>query len=254
MKNLDLSRDSVKTGMRFLIKNKLVAKIELKVGKNGWSKYSIDKNLYKNISKSIQKGSIDPFIYKGSISSSSLNIKTTTNLPQDWLDINFDPLSHIGFTKNHLEQLHKTEKYSPQDIQNSIYYFAFDLKHNGRAEKITRSSPIAYFISTLKNHGLIVAPKNYESPQDRAMREYLEREKEIQKKREEMEKELFETTFFEWKGQLNEDEVDQIIPTEIKHKKVSGPKVAALRQHFRENIWPKKRTLLIAEIEKTKED
>ena len=158
-------------------------------------------------------------------------------------------MKNICFTEQHIDQLRRLKISSPQKVQDSIEYFAFDLRENNKQHEI-KTNPLGYFMGILKRTGMYLAPDNYESPHDRAMKLYLAKQKEIKKKKEAMENELLEISFSEWKGQLSEEEKNKLLPEDIKRINLSGAKESHLRQHFRETIWPEKRVKVLAEIEK----
>lgn len=58
MNTLVISRDSARTGLRFLLRNKLVERTEFRAGKSGWSKYKLKIELFTELD---EKGFIDPF-------------------------------------------------------------------------------------------------------------------------------------------------------------------------------------------------
>ena len=61
MKNLNLSKDSIRSALRFLLKKGLLERIDFQAGKFGWSKYRLKMELAKELDEAIQKGLIDPF-------------------------------------------------------------------------------------------------------------------------------------------------------------------------------------------------
>lgn len=116
-------------------------------------------------------------------SSSSLieldqNLKTTTSDPElpidakvhlspEWAVVDTSPLSEIGFTPNHFNQLVKAGKFSADEVQDFIYFFAFDLKSNGKGRKI-KGPPVNFFMGILQKGMPYAAPENYESPEAEA--------------------------------------------------------------------------------------
>jgi len=253
MKTLEISRDSARTGLRFLLKNKLIERVDFKEGKSGWSRYQIRKELYEEIEKHPQKGFIDPLrknIQKGSNSSSSYYINTTTTEEEkdlnfsssesDYIDI--EPLQNHGFSKHHFLQIQKLGKLETAAIQDSIYAFAFDLNNNDKT-RVIKGSVINYFMGILRKGVVYAFPENYESPQDEALRLYNERKQAQIAKRVELEQQAFELGFDEWVLSLSstqrEDLVPKdLIPTMYKHKGMEHPGIrGALKTHFKEKVW-----------------
>lgn len=253
---LGMSRDSARTAARFLMKNGCLNRTDLKIGKHGWSQYSINESLFEDIKNGIYKGSINPFrgpifskAQKGSISSSNfLNNITTTdnrkiglNLPGEWSEIDIEPLKQIRFSKSHLVQIFRAGNLTPEMVQESIYGFAFDLFDNKKIEKY--KDPLNVIMGIFRKGEPYNAPSNYESPQDKAIRLELERLKEQQKKREAKEKEIIEYSFKEWV---------ELIPDEEKNK-IAHPFTApspgfwpALKEFFTRDVWPQKKKIILA--------
>ncbi|ALA26703.1 hypothetical protein [Piscirickettsia salmonis] len=50
IESINISRESAKTALRFLLKNSLIVRVEFQPGRAGWSIYSIDKSLFQEIS------------------------------------------------------------------------------------------------------------------------------------------------------------------------------------------------------------
>lgn len=61
MSTLVISKDSARTGLRFLLRNKLVERTDFRAGKGGWSKYKLKNELFNELELVYEKGSIDPF-------------------------------------------------------------------------------------------------------------------------------------------------------------------------------------------------
>src|SRR5699024_4069842 len=88
-------------------------------------------------------------------SSSNINIikNTTTKtarekvekLSAEWQTIDHTVLAEIGFNNSHLLQLYKMANLDPIVVQDSIYHFAFDLKHNDKKTAI-KGDILNYFM------------------------------------------------------------------------------------------------------------
>ena len=258
--HLNTSTKSIKTTIQRLVKKGNLERVESKNGRGGWTKYTIQNSLHQSMlqnetvnkletnSKQSVSTTVNTTVNKPSSSSSIYNnITTTTKLPDDWLKVDPSPLEHIGFSVDHLMQLYKMGEFTPQSIQDSIEYFSFDLLNNNKTNEI-KTNPLAYFMGILKRSGVYTAPENYESSRDRAMRLYLEQQRETKKKREAMENEILEIAFSEWEGKLTEEGRAEILPEELKRMNAKSPKIACLRQYFRENLWGKERENRLMEL------
>jgi predicted transcriptional regulator len=242
--------DTVKTTAQRLVSKGFLKRDKGKSGNGGFTIFYIQENMKKAILDDMQKISAGLVnnsetkqeTRKASISS-SYNFTNTTKqpfdqnlLPNEWEQLNIYPLSEIGFTKAHLTQIQKQGILSPEDVQESINAFAFDLSVNGKANKLKGSS-LNFFMGILRG-GVPYAPaENYESPEVRALRLYLERKKREQEQKEALEKEAFGLAFEDWLQTLSEDDVVDIIP-EPKFREEGSPfRRGSLELHFRNNIW-----------------
>jgi hypothetical protein len=221
-KTLNLSRDSARTALRFLLKNKLIERVNYKNGKAGWSQYSIKNELFEEIRIGIDKGSIDPLYYKenhehqkGFNSSNSILNTTTT---EDMANFDIEPLKSLGFAETHLMQLLKHDKVMVEHLQESIYAFAYDLERNKKAPKM----PINYFMGIMKNNGVYNPPDGYKSPKQRAIEKLLQNEKEAERQ----ENELIEKYFWKWLSARAEK---------------TGKTIDEWRKHYAQEIWPEKK-------------
>ncbi len=116
----------------------------------------------------------------------------------------------IGFTNNHLSQLFTKNQLTARQVQDSINAFAFDLSENKRAEKV-KTSPLNLFMGILKRGSEYIAPKNYESDEDRVLREQVESEKEKLETRQKMQAELKELKYQNWLLDISVEQKIQIL-------------------------------------------
>jgi len=148
------------------------------------------------------------------------------------LGIDYDSLSHIGFTKTQIKQL--IEKNDPTVVQESINHFAFGLEHNQKFQKY--EDPLNVLMGVLRK-GQGWFEKDYRSPKEIAQQHLLEIKKaEIERKRE-LEESTYKLAMMEWQQSLSEADIENIAP----RKKVSGdimPTSAKLGLYFKEHIWP----------------
>jgi len=247
---LDISRNSVKTALKFLIKNHLVERINFKPGRAGWSEYLIKNSLREELKEAIKKGFIDPFNIragKGSISSSSnINNKTTTKdfskiIEPDWDKIDFELLTKIGFSKSHLYQLYKTGKTTAEIVQESINHFAYALEHNDKYKN--HQAPLNLILGVLRK-GQVWIEQDYKSPQEIAQIKLLEQKANKRNRIKKLEEDAFHLAYTIWV----EDELSDAQREEItSNSKTKGtgkdirPQTVKLREYFRENIWPNKK-------------
>lgn len=270
------SKLSIHKTIQRLEKKKILYRSHYKAGRGGWTQYGLYEAIFQEILHQetrdklrTNSGQIQDKLgtqlrtqprTSFSSSSSYINKSTTTNLQEteqktsvllcpDWESIDLLPLEKIGFTKNHLMQLVHQGKLSPEMVQDSIYAFAFDLNHNNKISDI-RANPINYFMGILRNGLPYAFPENYESPQQLALRKYLESKKQVELHQSKLEDELMEKEFNDWVLTLSEEDVKEIMPSNLhKIKNNSSIRRGALREYFKKNNWPQVRSNLLKNIE-----
>jgi len=197
---------------------------------------NISGNKYRNISGN-----------KSSSSSSLYTNKTTTDarakLSSEWLNIDLEPLSNIGFNWSHLDQISSQNKLSSQIVQDSIYAFAFDLQENSKGKSI-KGDPINFFMGILRTGRVYTFPSNYESPQDKALRLYRESKRKMEQARVEAEKEAYNLAFNDWFYKLTDEQKKELLP-KIFRNNATGEKLekskileSSAKSHFEKEIWP----------------
>lgn len=268
---------SIKKSLQRLEEKTVIFRKEFKSGRGGWSRYSLKNAIFQEVLHYEAKGLLDIDLIQQNLksetkwrqtgdkvgtkprtqpetslpsSSSYINInKTTTTelsparvpaLPELWQGIDFSSLAEFGFGETHLLQLHEKGGLEPQAIQDSIYHFAHDLKHNDKRSGI-KGPVINFFMGILLRGYPYARPENYVSQEELSMRAYLDAKNQERKRLEEMQQRLFEPEFQSWYNALSSEELNLLVPTEdarvpeaIKNKlRMNG-----LRKHFTEMVWP----------------
>ena len=151
----------------------------------------------------------------------------------NWQNIDITPLASIEFTNNHLSQIFTKNELTPKQLQDSINAFAFDLDENKRGEKI-KASPLNLFMGILKNGSAYNPPKNYESDEDRLLREQVEAEREKLEKRHQMQSELKELKYQNWLLDLSVDKKLEVldVPLNFFEKMPIEAIESGLKKHF----------------------
>jgi predicted transcriptional regulator len=197
---LKASKNSIKTTLKRLEKKELIIRNAFKNGRGGWTKYELPNDVYQEImllesqdkleTKWVQtdnKVGTQPGTQPGTTrpSSSSININTTTTKTEENTSIseyvNFDSLKNYGFNSHHFDQLFKINSTPKESLQDSIDHFAFDLEKNNKMKEI-RTNPVTYFMGILRREGVYNAPANYESPREKALKQYQENKKKEEEK------------------------------------------------------------------------
>jgi hypothetical protein len=133
---------------------------------------------------------------KAALSSSSINTTTTGEFLIKFNNVNIEPLRKYGLSDSHIKQLEKVENLTDKIIQDSIDHFAFDLEKNNKMKEI-RTNPMNYFMGILRREGIYNAPANYESPREKALKQYQKNKKQ----EEERLKELFGKDYKQYRNQ-----------------------------------------------------
>lgn len=150
--------------------------------------------------------------------------------------IDITSLQFIGLEQSHVQQLRKLTALSPEMIEDSIKAFAFDLEVNNKTEKIN-GSPLSYFMGILRKGTPYLPPENYEDPETKIMRQYIEQKERQKAAKEDLERKKFDLDLEEWMETLGEQEIAELIPEPGYRSKDSPFRKGALSLYFRENIW-----------------
>lgn len=242
MNCLKITKDSARTAIRFLLKNELIKRVDFKIGKAGWSKYCLKKELFIELDNAYQKGVINPINVsaytqeqKGSNNSSIINKTIINNSPLLWEEVDVSSLAEIGFTQKHLLQLQKIT--SPEVVQESINHFIYGLKFNHKTQKY--ADPLSVLIGVLRKGGVWIE-SNYKSPQELALEEVLRQKQEHAERLAKLKEDAYKVAFLAWETQLTKEEIEKIAPEKIPGEAFLVPQKVRLSQFFKENIWPKK--------------
>lgn len=243
---------SVKTSINRLIEKNLLIRKKGRTAKGGYINLSTFQDVLEVIKEqrqkfhrkenpsdiimSIRQQLDNNFSY---INSSNFT-KTTTNekkepVPREWEKIDYEILSDIGFTKNHIKQLiNKTE---PEIVQESINHFAFGLQYNSKIKQY--ENPLNVFMGVLRK-GQVWFEKDYRSPKEIAQEKLIESKRAEIERRKALEEDAYKLAFTEWQDQLTDKEKEQIAPSKKDLNDIT-PKTVKLSTYFREHIWIEKK-------------
>jgi len=244
----------------------LLRRVSFRNGRGGWTRYEVAQDVFQeilhlesqdklrtNVGQTSDEPRSQPRTERRTNASSSSSVldleilKTTTGagvpdnidpLPGDWDQIDSTPLADLGFSRAHLIQLARDGKLSAEEVQDSIHFFAFDLKRNGKGKEI-KGPPVSFFMGILRKGVPYAPPSNFESPEEAARRLYVESKRRLKERRESQEQEIKELEFSEWRNELTREAINAIVP-EVSR---SFPKLSesALKAHFDEYVWPDRR-------------
>ena len=234
--SLKIGKNVIKMTTIRLQKKGLLIRNSGKTGRGGWSSYEISNSLYKELMQQDNFGFLEDqtgnkqvtnehqtgnkqvsqqvtsALSSGGINNIDLNTTTTNSnpareLPEDWRVVEYSLLAHIGFSQTHLLQLSKLEPLEPSIVQDSIYHFAFDLKHNNKASSITKGDPLNYFMGIVSKRGAYTAPSNYIDPVLETLNAYHKTKERSEQQKTEIEQKVQEIEFRTWHDNLSDDKI-----------------------------------------------
>lgn len=265
--SLETTPGAIKETIKRLVAKGFIQRVDYRAGRGGFSSYALPESVYRHLfeletgnklgtnreqieNKSGAQLGTEPGTSAPSSSSvlDSKNLKTTTTEAEfadkndqqysAWNSVDPSPLAEFGFTQSHVIQLARDGKLSVEEVQDSIHFFAFDLKRNGKGKEI-KGPPVSFFMGILRKGVPYAPPSNFESPEEAARRLYVESKRRLKERRESQEQEIKELEFSEWRNELTREAINGIVP-EVSR---SFPKLSesALKAHFDENVWPERR-------------
>jgi len=270
--HLETRKGTAKTIIFRLTQKEFIKREASATGRGGFTRFRIERDLYqallireteyKRVTNGVQTGNkevtqrVTQRVTSAPSSSSVLdleNSKTTTTgdrelsadhptqLSPRWAEVDLTPLADMGFSRAHLVQLASHGKLTPDEVQDSIHHFAFDLNQNGKGQNL-KGPPISFFMGILRKGVPYAPPENFESPVEAARRLYVESKRRLEERRQAEERELMELEFAEWRRGLDTVAVSEIVPEWARRR---GPaQDAALRTHFENEIWPAQRAAI----------
>ncbi|MFJ1269976.1 hypothetical protein ACD661_15565 [Legionella lytica] len=231
MNYINISKDSARTALRFLLKQNFIQRIEFQPGHLGWSRYKLNENICNELKREISKGTFPSFKVSQAKRVESVN-PSDFEINDPWDNIDITALESIGFNKKHLLQI--KNKSTPEITQESINHFAYALKYNKKTSEY--SNPVATLIAVLKR-GEAWIETDYQSPQELAQIQIFEAKKAELQRKKDLEEQLYKMALEEWLQSLSPKDIDNFAP-DLRKKGDPTPPNAKLGIYFKENIWP----------------
>ena len=257
------SRASQET-IRRLEKKRYIKRKAFKNGRGGWTVYELPDTVYKelfyletsnklttNLQQTPHKlpteltTELTTTRSSSSSSSSVLDNKTTTteelkvddknrlDLPPEWESVDFSDLSEIHFGRPQLKQWCDRKYCSAEQAQESIYHFAFYLKHAKKGD--IKTGPLNFFMGIMAKQHYFPRPDGYLSPEEVASKQRAEDLKRKCENLKTIEQELYDYSFDIWFRSLTEDEIQILVPNIFNYE----PRKSALRGVFLDKYWLK---------------
>ena len=231
----DSTHKSIKKIIQDMLKEKFIKRIKGKRGKGGFSTFLLTNTIKQAITEYNGKINVKSIEETSNINNDNNDINEfVEELPKEWKEINYNSLENIGFSEAQLRQLYNKKLNMPQIIQASIDHFSFGLNYN--KDKFSKyTDPLNVLMGVLRNGGRWIE-KNYETLQERALKELLEEKKQRQESKERLIMEIINLEFPVWEKNLSEEEKKIIVPEEIYKTKITKGIIATLKIHFKEKI------------------
>ena len=256
-------KGSIKTTTNRLRRKHVIQTVEQKEGRGGFTRYRLNDHVFQEVAYSelvnkritigeqtdnnwISKPITQPVTSASSSSSFVLEEQkeATTqlsklNLGPEWEEINYQPLHDLKvyFGKPQLKQIFDDHKLSASEVQESINRFVFDLIHNDKRKSI-RSNEISFFMGMLRKGIPYACPPNYESPEEKLLREYTEQEEAYAARIAQVRERLFQLEFEKWQATLSPIEIRNCLPDLLRDFKSDSAAVQSmLKDYFRSSHW-----------------
>ena len=227
---LNWTEIGTKRTIQRIFKKGILQKKFTKNGRGGWAIYELPKVVYSHILDQKSGPKVDRKVDLNDSSSSSIyiNNNTTTTTPlrsvdsiespaapvKSFQEIDFSLLESIGFKEIHISQLLNKGELSAEEIQESIYAFAYDLEHNQSLLKI-KTTPINLFLGILKRGSPYFASKEYDSEIKRNYEKHKKERERRKLKDQELEGRHREEAFSDWVEKLTLIKKSEILGVDI---------------------------------------
>ena len=239
--SLQSTKNMLVQGIYRLKKKGFIYLVRRKDGRGGWCQYKLHKEItitpiYNNDINIINK--------KETIKTNSESLQPQTDKSKnDWLNIDFSPLSNFGFRKSHITQLSQIKNLTPEMIQESILHFAWALNNNldemiQKYDERFEKNKLGLLIGTLKK-GNEWIEAGYKSPEDIAQAEILKAKKVRLEKIKQQKLEMFETDFELWYEELTKEDRNKVESSFAAPVKSMGEKMLkeGYKSYFKKNIY-----------------
>ena len=243
-----------------------VRRFAYKNGRSGWTKYELPEGVYSqllfnesrtkvasNLDQTSTKAAPEPTSQPApSLSSSSssrdLYIKESTATQPERLDglgaLDLTQLREFGITHAVFKRAMQLHPNAPIEGLQELAFRLGELFKNPK-ERAKIQNARGFVIKLVEQLASGIAPLDHiETPTDRLMREYAElaRRKRIEQKG--YEDALLQDAFEKWDRETIENEKFQAVPI-AKNAPAGQPRLAVLREYFREKVWPETRERIL---------
>lgn len=254
--SLSVPFDSINTSVIRLIQKSFISRVAFKRGRGGWAVYELSKEIYQELTRLQQNIGFESLNPREVVQTDTkqTQVEAEAELSDEYKSIDYSGLGSIGFGRSHIYKLsQKDEKVrlTAEEIQNSINFFAFDLKFNNKLADIKSKNPLAYIMGILLGGAPYSPPVNYRSPEDIARSEYLSSLKAIEENRRLEEEQLKKLLMTDWFKSLSAEEKAQIKASAPSNAKEAGPaQQIFIEDYFDQKIWPNLKSQSYSKLDK----
>ncbi len=239
----------VKTSIQRIILKGLIVREKGKTGRGGFYTFRITEAVrnaaieYKRIAAIGNKLETNEKLIRNQnnpkIASVIENGVQNNTLSEEWVKINIEPLSEIGFTYNHLMDIAEPELADPQVVQESIFHFAYGLEYE--TTKYKKYNDVLNVLIGRLRKGKGWIEKNYRTPKEIAQ-DKLNQQRKIERERlKNLKEEAYDLALQEWQDTLSPEQIEKIAPAKKSRMDIT-PQRVKLSLYFKENLWPAKKS------------
>ena len=253
------SKSSLKKAIKRLIEKKLLIRGNYKNGRGGWTEYEIPNDVFTEMLQIESGANVGPkWGQSGAADGAKVGPQLGPNSSRRRRDLNFnekssssdfdesnehDPFSlrsviipdvvrKAGFTENHLAQIEKMEKISPEDMQEYLYHFEYELKD----ENNKMDNPLSYFMYSIKNTASFSSGR-YAKAMGAKIDDENKLIRQIRDQRKKEKEETEEFLFSEWLKTRTKEEIKALVP--LKNCAYMSPMHRGMvKAYFLHNLMP----------------
>ena len=241
--------------------SKFLSVYKIKNGRGGFVQFLLEKALYQafllnessvkptdNIRKTYGKPTDKPTDTPTEmVSSSSRNLlikeSTSTQTVDNFSQIDLGLVQHLGITSSvvaRCAELYPTLK--PEQVESLVFRFAEFAKDPKNKVQNARG----FFISLAEQASKGQVPLDHiETPDERLMRSFIERQKEAKARRVDVERAAQDFESEAWLERLTPEMKLTLVPETSLLKQGTAAYAAMLKRHFVENVWPVRRAEIL---------
>ncbi len=257
---LNSTRLSIQKSIQRLEQKEIIIRIESRSGRGGWTVYELPEQVWNEILQSESSDKLrtnlgqtsdnpkteprtEPRTNASSSSSRNLYIKESTTTQPNFSELDLSVVQPFGITTSVLARC--VELYpnlQAEQLEVLVFRFAEFVKDPKNKVQNARG----FFISLAEQASKGQVPLDHiETPDERLVRLFVEKQKEAKSRREDVERAAQEFECEAWIESLTEEMKLTLVPETALLKKGTAAHLAMMKNHFIENVWPQRRTEIL---------